>query len=318
MIARTLAITELESRKRIHRSMAVSTGLHLLLVLLLVLLPKGDLESVRLTEIAFFEPGEPDAPISAGVTSVLPAGVPDARPEASPREDVRFERVESEADISPQPQSAQVIGDRMSERLSRIQEIAAERLSSTDPTAITAPGWSSGAGKAAASLGTGSSAIQLNRGGSGGTARGTAGITMKRGNGGSALVPALASGALDARAAAGPAPAEEAEEHARRQLAGATLMGPIADRPILHMVKPDYPEWAKSEAVEASVTLRFVVRPDGRVRESIMVEKTAGFQDFDENARSAIRTWRFQALGTGESGDQWGTITFHYRLRDAG
>jgi TonB family protein len=149
-------------------------------------------------------------------------------------------------------------------------------------------------------------------------AKGTSAISLKRGNGGQALVPALASGALDASAAAGPAPAKEGKEHARRQLAGAMLMGPIADRPIVHMVKPDYPEWAKREAVEASVTLRFVVRPDGRVRESVMVEKTAGFQDFDENARGAIRTWRFQALGAGESGDQWGIITFRYRLREAG
>jgi hypothetical protein len=32
----------------------------------------------------------------------------------------------------------------------------------------------------------------------------------------------------------------------------------------------------------------------------------------------ALRAWRFKALSPGQSGEQWGTITFRYRLRDAG
>jgi len=50
----------------------------------------------------------------------------------------------------------------------------------------------------------------------------------------------------------------------------------------------------------------------------VLVQKTAGFEDFDENARAALRAWRFEALRDGRSGDQWGTITFHYKIRDGG
>src|SRR5258706_12735558 len=95
-------------------------------------------------------------------------------------------------------------------------------------------------------------------------------------------------------------------------------MGPVADRTILSRPTPVYPEWAKSEGVEGSVTLYFVVRPDGTVKENVLVQKTAGFEDFDDSARTALRAWRFEALRGGGAGEQWGTITFHFRLRDAG
>jgi TonB family protein len=48
------------------------------------------------------------------------------------------------------------------------------------------------------------------------------------------------------------------------------------------------------------------------------VEKTAGFEDFDESARQALRAWRFQPLTGGRTGEQWGAITFHFRIREAG
>jgi TonB family protein len=54
------------------------------------------------------------------------------------------------------------------------------------------------------------------------------------------------------------------------------------------------------------------------VKENVVIQKTAGFGDFDENARLAIRAWRFEPLRGGRTGEQWGTITFHYRLRSAG
>jgi TonB family protein len=95
-------------------------------------------------------------------------------------------------------------------------------------------------------------------------------------------------------------------------------MGPVADRPVLFYRLPEYPDWAKQEAVEGSVTLYFVVRADGVVKENVVVQKTAGFGDFDENARTALRAWRFEALKGGRTGEQWGTITFHYRLANAG
>ena len=58
--------------------------------------------------------------------------------------------------------------------------------------------------------------------------------------------------------------------HEASELAGATLMGPIADRPVLDHVTPVYPEWAKRDGVEGSVTVYFVVSPDGAVRENLV------------------------------------------------
>jgi TonB family protein len=101
-------------------------------------------------------------------------------------------------------------------------------------------------------------------------------------------------------------------------LAGASIAGPIADRSIMSYTRPAYPEWAKHEGVGGSVTLYFIVRPDGMVKENIMIQKTAGFEDFDSNAVQALSEWRFAPLPAGRTGDQWGTITFHFRLRDAG
>ena len=50
-------------------------------------------------------------------------------------------------------------------------------------------------------------------------------------------------------------------------------------------------------------------------RENVLVQKTAGFEEFDDNARTALRAWRFEPLHGGRLGEQWGTITFHFRLR---
>jgi len=107
---------------------------------------------------------------------------------------------------------------------------------------------------------------------------------------------------------------ETAPSDAVRYLAGAKLAGQVADRELKSYEKPVYPEWAKTDGIEGSVTLRFYVLPDGRVKDNIFVEKTSGFSDFDGNAVAALRVWRFEPLPG--SGEQWGVITFHYRLTD--
>jgi TonB family protein len=161
--------------------------------------------------------------------------------------------------------------------------------------------------------GSGHGPVALSRG-SGGT--GTA-LELTRGGTGHGTAPAIAATSLPAERARTSAPARS-EEMTRRAPAGASLAGPIADRAILNMITPVYPDWAKREAVEGSVTLYFIVRPDGSVKENVLVQKTAGFQDFDESARTALRAWRFEALRAGHTGEQWGTITFRFRLRDSG
>ena len=106
--------------------------------------------------------------------------------------------------------------------------------------------------------------------------------------------------------------AEKAESTARKTVAGMTVTGPVADRGLISFEKPQYPEWAKDEAVEGSVNIYFVVLPDGKVKENVMIQKTSGFADFDRNATEALLAWRFEPLRGGS--EQWGTITIHYRL----
>jgi len=69
------------------------------------------------------------------------------------------------------------------------------------------------------------------------------------------------------------------------------------------------------DAVEGSVTLYFIVLANGVVKDNLLVQKTSGHKDFDENAKAALRAWKFEALSG--AGEQWGTITFHYKLRDS-
>jgi len=174
------------------------------------------------------------------------------------------------------------------------------------PSAI----WSTPA--AAGGAGGSGQALSLARGGTG-----ESGVPLALGRGGgTSAVPALAQAAGTSSLSEAPASAPEGDAHARRTLAGAQLAGPIADRAVLRHGSPEYPEWAKRDGVEAAVTLYFIVRPDGSVKENILVQKTAGFGDFDDSARAALATWRFAPLGAGRTGEQWGTITFHFRLKD--
>jgi len=101
-----------------------------------------------------------------------------------------------------------------------------------------------------------------------------------------------------------------------RDLGGASLAGPVADRRVIDFTMPTYPAWATSQAVEATVTLYFLVLPSGQVKENIQVQKTAGFQEFDTNAVRALQSWRFAPLSGGDAREQWGTITFRYRLKN--
>ncbi len=127
-----------------------------------------------------------------------------------------------------------------------------------------------------------------------------------------AVVADLPPGSGGGAAAATP----DAGSTAVRNLGGATLKGLVADRRVLVHTMPAYPVWATDQAVEATVTLYFLVTPAGVVRENVQVQTTAGYEDFDLNAVRALRHWRFEPLTGAESREQWGTITFRYRLHD--
>jgi protein TonB len=113
-----------------------------------------------------------------------------------------------------------------------------------------------------------------------------------------------------------PAIAAKADSTARRMIDGMSLVGPVADRMLIRYGRPGYPDWAKREGIEGSVDLYFIVMPSGSVKENVLVQKTSGFEDFDKNAIDALLAWKFEPLGSGRTGEQWGAITFDYRLSD--
>jgi TonB family protein len=210
--------------------------------------------------------------------------------------------------------SQTAFNDQMNARLATLQNAAVQPTLGLATVAPSVPKLASPAGLNSP-IGTGSgSTIALKRGG-GGSGTEAAPLALGRGTGGSESELALA--ALPAEKPSSRPAAAPRGASPRQALAGVSLAGPIADRAVLEAVNPTYPEWAKSEAVEGAVTLYFIVLPDGTVKDNVLVQKTAGFADFDDGAMQALRGWRFAPLPRGRTGDQWGTITFRYRLADA-
>lgn len=301
------------SRRRTRWTMTASFVLHTLLFVWLTTIksPVSDLPVI--TEITLLEPGElaaaaPSAPSPAPAERerVTSAGMA-----TKSSEDIHFRRPADRGDISLAPQGDVALADRMASRLATMRNESKPinvGTASGTPTSLfgTSPATVSGPNA------MGSAPVKLARGGAGGTA-----LDLSRGT--TPGAPAsLSPATIPGGKSEADAPAKAGESTAQRTVAGASLMGPVADRPVLFHSLPTYPDWAKREAVEGSVTLYFVVRPNGSVKENVLIQKTAGFGDFDENARVALRGWRFEPLRGGRTGEQWGTITFHFRLREAG
>lgn len=298
----------LRGRVRTRIAMGASIGVHALLFLMLALV-KPPATVAPLTEITWLEPGDaaaeaansPGPPVAAPASAGTSAGAP---------AEERFRRVVPRAETAPVPQSDVALDDRMSARLAALQSSAA--VAPVAAPAAGTPGALASVTRAPVAGEGGAAPLALRRGGAG---EGDHPLALARGSpgAGAALAPAIPAAA---RGGAEAAASRAGDAAARRVLADAQLLGPVADRPLLHRVTPTYPEWAKRDAVEGNVTLYFIVRADGSVRENVLVQKSAGFEEFDENARVALREWRFEPLGGGRTGDQWGTITFQYRLRD--
>jgi len=306
MTAGTLRLDLESTRTRTRWTMGVSLVAHALFFLWLLFHPVTARTLEPITEITLIEPGDLAPP--AGAAAPAP-GIPEVAASRKAVRETHFMRREARAEMQPDPQSW-AFQDRLEARLAAMQE---EDRPGTAIAPSKTPSSLFGASPAVISSGAGiGSGISLSRGGSG------EGPPLPLARGGTGSAPTLATVAEPRHAAETPQPARSSETTARRTVAGASITGPIADRPVLSYAVPAYPEWAKHDAVEGAVTLYFVVRADGGVKENILVQKTAGFEDFDENARTALRAWRFRPLGPGQSGEQWGMITFRYRLRDAG
>ena len=315
MTAAALRIDEELVRRRTRWTMIVSFAVHVLLFLWFISFKTTTQDLPIVTEVTLLEPGD----LNPAAAAAAPAPAPERQEQTvkgvskESQNDAHFVRMERSGDVALDPQVDKTFQDQLNSRLAAIQQPNSPLPVGTVTGSPTASLFGSSPATVGAPGSTGSASVKLNRGG------GTSGPPLELSRGGTAGAPAsLAPASIQAGKSEAAAPSKPGDATAQRTIAGASLAGPIADRPVLFYTLPTYPDWAKKEAVEGSVTLYFVVRPDGTVKENILIQKTAGFGDFDDNARNALRAWRFEALKGGRTGEQWGTITFHFRLRSAG
>jgi TonB family protein len=325
-------------RTRAWRAIAVSVVLHGVLLLALVRLHGPTVEDARVVEVSWLEPEAPVAPAKP-VALPVPVVRNETPPPAARREDPapRPRKAERPApDPSAQRAAAQApdrqaILDRQAkvDRQAKLDRLAATRAtvarelnvapasSATRQLLAGAPtGGSDIARMAAATMAPVAEKgrpVALERGPE---VRGAA-LALNRG-------PAIVGGGLplaaEASAGAGAGGVSSADEAAQPAAttvdrADIQIEGAAADRAVVTQVLPQYPDWARKQAVEAVVKLQFTVLPDGRVREDVQVTRTGGFHNFDEQAASALRRWRFAPLTGGGAAGQSGTITFRFRLR---
>ena len=314
MTAAALRIDQELVRRRTRWTMIVSFVVHVLLFLWFTSFKTTTQDLPIVTEVVLLEPGDLNPTAAAA-----PAPAPERQEQtvkgvSKPNNaDAHFVRMERSGDVALDPQVSNTFQDQLNSRLAAIQQQNSPLPVGTATGSPTASLFGSTPATVGTPGGSGTAPVKLNRGG------GTGGPPLELSRGGTPGAPAsLAPASIQAGKSEAAAPSSPGDATARRTISGASLAGPIADRPVLFYTLPTYPDWAKKEAVEGSVTLYFVVRPDGIVKENILVQKTAGFGDFDDNARNALRAWRFEPLKNGRTGEQWGTITFHFRLRSAG
>ena len=285
--------------------------IHAILLALLLLYPRIAPPPAALTEFTWLDDsGTTKDPVEVAAPPVQAAAEKKRvkeQPSPQPTTQARFERVKDEkAEVEPKPQSLTARDDRLSDRLAALRK--------SRPTLAVETPTSSSLLKAPATEVSKTGAVDEKR-----LIREsgvpTAAPSKLRRVSSLSRTPSLAT-VKPTQAATTPSAIipKNADLTVRRTLSGASLAGPAADRPIRKYIMPEYPEWAKKEGVEGTVTLGFVVLPDGRVKANVMVHRTSGYEDFDLRAQKALRLWLFQALPPGSTQEQWGTITIHFRL----
>ena len=91
------------------------------------------------------------------------------------------------------------------------------------------------------------------------------------------------------------------------------ITGALANREILEKVIPQFPYWARTKGVGATISLRFTVMENGIVKETVIVERTSGSLQWDQMVISALKQWKFVPLKSGGlRQDQSGVITFQF------
>jgi len=292
-----------------------STIVHLILLLLLMYYRTSASAADGITEITWIEAPPPAPAVEEAappVARVQTKAAPIQEVKTAPskaQETTQFKRELVRAQVAPKPQSSKSVEDALSQQLDNSSKSSYSRTrvaSLVTPPKVGTPS-PAGVPETAEQPKVTS---QLRRDES--VPKGTP-SDLQRTPDASKRSVTLAkpeSSPQKLRAATDPADASKV-----RNVAGAQLAGPVADRQLLSHVTPVYPEWAKKDGVEASVTLRFFVLPNGLVKENVLIEKTSGFSDFDEASKAALLQWQFEPLGG--AAEQWGRITFHFRLSDS-
>lgn len=94
---------------------------------------------------------------------------------------------------------------------------------------------------------------------------------------------------------------------------GVEIEGPLASRAVASAAVPEFPDWARRQGVlEAAVSIRFWVAPDGSVLPNMSVEHTSGYGRLDRLALESLKQWKFAPIAAQER--QWGVITFRFVL----
>ncbi len=103
---------------------------------------------------------------------------------------------------------------------------------------------------------------------------------------------------------------------------GTEEIGPLSagevDRPPRRIAGalPRYPRWARRAGLEGTVTLRFVVTPEGTVAD-VNIRRIEGDERFGPEAVRALASWRFApALKDGKPVPYWYFQSFHFELED--
>jgi TonB family protein len=310
-------------RARSRRTYVFSLGIHAVLVAWWVLHRTVAPDAEAITEITWIDEPLPQPVAVAAAVPAPPAVRPEApAPEPEPREtpapvaaspepppERRFPREMLRGETAPEPQSADAVQDRLNQRLASLKRGSTTKAPRivTPVVASTLPGM---AVPDPVDTARRPSPTSLSRGRN----EAPAPVELRRSTQ-TPSAPVARRARVETPVASSPAMPARIDTTLQRTVAGASLVGPVADRPLESLVKPTYPEWAQRDAVEASVSLFFKVMADGRIKEPVLVQKTSGHRDFDRNAIRALLDWRFAPLGGG-SGEQWGEITFHYRLHD--
>jgi TonB family protein len=87
---------------------------------------------------------------------------------------------------------------------------------------------------------------------------------------------------------------------------GIRVEGPLGSRSLLEFRLPEYPEWARRQGIEASVSLRCEVAADGAVSDVILLEGSSGHTELDEAAKAALARFKFSPIAGTEV--QWGVV----------